>query len=161
MSGVNDARRRWLAAAPFVVGASAVSAVSAAGRAAERMPGDPPEHRLVYQLNRIEPEHVEHVLGSIGAMIAKYEDNVALAVVAFGPGLHLLGRRPGRPVPQALRERARAQAKDYGVRYIACGNTMGTLGWTADDIVDYARIEDVGAATLMEMQEAGWAYIAW
>jgi hypothetical protein len=156
-----DDRRRWLTALPFLVGASSSSSAATAAAAAGRMPGDPPEHRLVYQLNRIEPEHVEHVLGSIGAMLAKYEDNVALAVVAFGPGLHLLGKRPGRPVPAALRDRARAQAKDYGVRFIACGNTMSTLGWTRADLVDYARVEDVGAATLMELQEAGWAYIAW
>jgi intracellular sulfur oxidation DsrE/DsrF family protein len=72
-----------------------------------------------------------------------------------------LARHPGRPVPIALRERARGQAKDYGVRFVACGNTMQSLGWTAADLVEYAHIEDVGAATLMELQEAGWAYIAW
>jgi hypothetical protein len=60
-----------------------------------------------------------------------------------------------------LRQRARSQAQDYGVRYIACGNTMKTLGWTAADMADFATIEEVGAAALMELQEQGWAYIAW
>lgn len=125
------------------------------------MPGDPPEHRVVYQLNHAEPEHIEHILNSIGALLGKYPDNVGIAVVAFGPGIHLLARHPRRPIPSALRQRAQSQARDYGVRYIACGNTMKTLGWTAADMVDFARIEEVGAAVLMELQEQGWAYIAW
>jgi uncharacterized protein len=47
------------------------------------------------------------------------------------------------------------------VRFIACGNTMKTLGWTAQDMQAFAKIEEVGAATLMELQEQGYAYVAW
>lgn len=125
------------------------------------MPGDPPEHRVVYQLNQAEPEYIEHILNSIGALIGKYEDNVAIHVVVFGPGIHLLARQPRRPLPEALRQRARSQARDYGVRYVACGNTMKTLGWGAADMEPFARVEEVGAAVLMELQAQGWAYIAW
>jgi intracellular sulfur oxidation DsrE/DsrF family protein len=163
-------RRRWLAQGPALAAAGTVLAAGGArgapaspapAPASARMPGDPPEHHLVYQLNRAEPDHIEHILNSIGAMIGRYEDNVALVVVAFGPGIHLLAKRPGRPVPQALRDRARSQARDYGVRFVACGNTMQTLGWSAAALEDYAQIEPVGAATLMELQERGYAYIAW
>jgi len=125
------------------------------------MPGDPPEHRVVYQLNQADPEYIEHILNSIGALIGKYEDNVAISVVVFGPGIHLLARQPRRPVPETLRQRARSQARDYGVRYVACGNTMKTLGWSAADMEPFARVEEVGAAVLMELQAQGWAYIAW
>jgi uncharacterized protein len=125
------------------------------------MPGDPPEHRVVYQLNHADPEYIEHILNSIGALIGKYEDNVAITVVVFGPGIHLLARQPRRPVPEVLRQRARGQSGDYGVRFVACGNTMKTLGWTAGDMADFARVEEVGAAVLMELQAQGWSYIAW
>lgn len=161
-------RRRWLRWLPLLgaaaaAGPGAAHAAQAAAPATrpERMPGDPPEHRVVYQLNQADPEHIEHILNSVGAMIGKYDDNVAIAVVAFGPGIHLLGKVPRRPVPIALRERARSQARDYGVRFVACGNTMKTLDWTAADIEPYAKVEQVGAAVLMELQEQGWAYIAW
>jgi uncharacterized protein len=160
-------RRRWLRWLPLLGAAAAAGPAAAQATAPapaakpERMPGDPPEHRVVYQLNQADPEHIEHILNSVGAMIGKYEDNVAVAVVAFGPGIHLLGKLPRRPVPMALRERARSQARDYGVRFIACGNTMKTLDWTAADIEPYAKVEQVGAAALMELQEQGWAYIAW
>ena len=62
---------------------------------------------------------------------------------------------------EELRQRVASQARDYGVSYIACGNTMKSLGWTAADMVDFAKIEDVGAAALMNFQKQGYAYIAW
>ena len=82
-------------------------------------------------------------------------------MVVFGPGIHLLAKQPKRPVPPALRQRVVSQARDYGVSYVACGNTMQTLGWTAKDIVEVAKVEQVGAAALMELQEQGYAYLAW
>jgi intracellular sulfur oxidation DsrE/DsrF family protein len=38
---------------------------------------------------------------------------------------------------------------------------MKSLGWSRADIRDFATIEEVGAAALMELQEQGWAYVAW
>lgn len=149
-------RRRLLRALPLLGAAAAGTA-----QASERFPGDPPEHKLVYQLNRADPDYIEHILNSVGAMLGKYADNISLAVVALGPGLHLLARSPQRPIPQALRERAGSQARTYGVRFIACGNTLKSLGWTRQDLLEFVQIEDVGAATLMELQEQGYAYIAW
>jgi uncharacterized protein len=160
-------RRQLLSALPLLGASIAATAATPGAPAApaaqprERFPGDPPEHHVVYQLNHIEADYIEHILGSVGALIGKYSDNVAIAVVVFARGIHLLAKKPLRPVPQALRERARSQARDYGVRFVACGNTMKTLDWTAADMVDFADVEEIGAATMMELQEKGWAYIAW
>ena len=49
----------------------------------------------------------------------------------------------------------------YGVEFHACGNTMKALKWKADNIVDSAKIVEVGAADLMELQQKGYAYISW
>ncbi len=157
-------RRRILTALPLLGVASGPVRAQRTGterKKSERLPGDPPEHKLVYQLNQAGDEHLSHVLNSIGAVIGRYGDNVAIAVVAFGPGIHLLGKSPKRPVSDELRARAKSQAVSYRVRFIACGNTMKTLDWTAQDMVDFAEVEEVGAATLMELQEQGYAYIAW
>lgn len=164
-------RRRWLRRWPWPLAALGLAGRAAAADGAPsqpdaaakppRMPGDTPEHRIVYQINVADPATLEHILNSIGAVVSKYEDNVAVAAVVFGPGIHLLARRPGRPMPAALRERVAGQAKDYGVRFIACGNTMKTLGWTPADLQPFAVVEAVGAASLMELQERGYAYVAW
>ena len=159
-------RRRLLASLPLAGAALAATRSRAAETPAtktttERFPGDPPEHKVVYQLNRADGDYIEAILNSVGAMIGKYQDNVAIAVVVFGPGIHLLARQPGRPVAPTQRQRVLSHLRDYGVEYVACGNTMKTLGWTAKDMIDGIEVEEVGAAALMERQEQGYAYIAW
>lgn len=124
-------------------------------------PNDGPPHKVVYQINRHEPEYQEAILNSIGAMLKKYVDDVSIVVVAWGPGIHLLAKKPKRPVPKTLQQRVRGMSESYGIEFIACGNTMHTLGWEKSDMLDFARVEEVGAAAIMELQEKGYAYIAW
>lgn len=38
---------------------------------------------------------------------------------------------------------------------------MKTCGWSEKDMVDFAEVEEVGAAALTELQAQGCAYIAW
>ena len=150
-----------VAAAALFGGALASTRPARAADDTLRFPGDPPQHKLVYQVNQAEPDYIEHILASLRAMVVKYGDNVALAVVAFGPGIHLLATKPERPIADEARERIVSFAKDYGVELVACGNTLTGLGWGADRVIAEARIEQVGAAALMEFQEKGYAYIAW
>ena len=167
----SSSRRRFMQSMPAIATLFGLGAVQAAELAKpavapapakkERFPGDPPEHHVVYQINHADWEYIEHILNSISAMLTKYEDNVAIAVVVFGAGIHLLAKQPKRDIPELLRQRVKAQATDYGVKYIACGNTMKTIGWEKKDMQDFALVEEVGAATLMELQEKGYAYIAW
>ena len=119
-----------------------------------------PKHKLIYQFNKAEPEYMESVLFSVGEMMRKYGDDIHIVVTAIGPGLHLLGRLPERPVAKELQERAASLAM-YGVEFHACGNTMNALGWTEDDLLDFATVVPIGADDLMLYQEKGYAYISW
>jgi hypothetical protein len=167
---INGKRRRLLhqvvttavatAGATRVAAAPAATAPSAAAASRGKGSDDKP-HKIVYQLNKADPEYIEHILNSVAAMLSKYPEEIAIAVVCFGPGIHLIARKPQRPIPEELRRRAKGQAEFYGVRYIACGNTMKTLGWGPEAIEPFATIEEVGAAAIMELQEAGYAYLAW
>jgi intracellular sulfur oxidation DsrE/DsrF family protein len=143
----------WAAAATALLGARTAHAAG--------FPGDEPTHKVVYQINDADPAHIEHILNSISAVLGKYVDDVAVAIVAFGPGIHLLATQPGRPMPEVLRQRVKGMADNYGVQLIACGNTMKSLKWGRQDIIAQAEIEQVGAAALMELQEKGYSYIAW
>lgn len=150
-------RRRLLGA----VAAAATAGATLPARAAKPVASDGTPHKIVYQLNRAEPEYQEAILNSIGAMLKKYVDDVAIAVVVWGPGIHLLAQRPQRPVAPVLQQRVKSMSESYGVAFVACGNTMHSLGWRKADMLDFARIEEVGAAALMEYQEQGYAYVAW
>ncbi len=124
------------------------------------MPGDEPRHKVVYQFNHAEPEYHDHVLGSVGAMLRQYQDDIRIVVTCFAQGIHILAKNPQRPVAADIRERVSSLAM-YGVEFHACGRTLASLNWGPDDLLPFAKIVSVGAADLMELQEQNYAYIVW
>lgn len=127
----------------------------------DRFPGDPAEHKAVYMWNSADKSYQISILNSIQAMIKRYGDNVDIAVVAIGPGLHVLAKEPKRKVDPLTYERIGSFAKDYNVRWIACGNTMNTIGWSDSNMRPFAEYAEVGAAALMELQEEGYKPLIW
>jgi len=163
---VNKNRRnlvgRLLASAGLVaVGSNVVASESSTKKDAElRFPGDPADHRVVYQLNKPDESYHKAVLFSVGALVRKYGDNIKIVVVAIGPGLHVLAKKPKRPITKQTRQRV-SSLEQYGVEFHACGNTMKALDWTMDDMLPFAKYVEVGAADLMELQAEGFSYISW
>jgi len=143
-----------------VAGKTKVASAAAAEETELRFPGDPVDNKVVYQFNKADEEYHKAVLFSVGAMLRKYGDNIHIVVVGIGPGIHVLAKKPGRPVSNIVRERV-ASLLEYGVEFHACGNTMKSLGWEKKDMLDSAKIVEVGAADLMELQQQGYAYISW
>ena len=115
---------------------------------------------MVYQFNKADPHYMDSVLFSVGEMLRKYGDNIHLVVTAIGPGIHILAKKPLRPVSEEVRERVSSLAA-YGVSFHACGNTMKTLDWSKSDMLDFAEVVDIGADDLMQLQEQGYSYISW
>lgn len=146
---------RWLAGAT-----GALAALRATAHHTESHFEDDSAHHIVYQCNRADDDYFGHVLFSVGEILRKYGDDVEIVVSCFGPGLHLIGKNPGRPVDAQHRERAASLAA-YGVAFHACGNTMSALGWDEEDLVPFARVVPIGVDDIMLLQEKGFAYMAW
>ncbi len=125
-----------------------------------KFPGEAPAHRVVYQLNKADPGYQESILFSVGAMVRKYGDNIKIVVVAIGPAIHTLAKKPKRPVSEEIKQRIRS-LNEYGVEFHACGNTMKSQNWKDADMLPFAKVVEVGASDLMELQEQGYAYISW
>ena len=165
-SATNATRRSWLArlmafgASAAAVHPPAQAAAPVASPSSAIGESDAP-HRIVYQLNQADEAYQEAIFNSISALLKKYVDDVAIAVVVWGPGIHLLAKNPKRPVSDLHKQRVRSMAEAYGIEFIACGNTMHTVGWTEADMLPFAKIEEVGAAAVMELQEKGYKYLAW
>lgn len=123
-------------------------------------PDEEPGHRVVYQFNQPEQEYHDHVLGSVSAMLRTYPDDIHIVVTCFAKGIHILARQPGRPVSDLTKQRVQS-LQYYGVEFHACGRTLESLGWSADDLYDFVKLVPVGAADLMELQERKYAYITW
>lgn len=161
-------RRRFLARVARLSGLAALAGLGRPALAAEdeqslgelRFPGDEPEHKVVYQLNKADPGYHDHVLFSVGAMLRKYGDNIKIVVVVFAEGIHVLAKEPLRPVSEEVRQRI-SSLHQYGIEFHACGNTLNSLNWTGEDLVPFAKVVEVGASDLMELQEQGYAYISW
>ena len=122
---------------------------------------DKSEHQIVYQCNKADNDYLEHILFSVGELIRKHGDNVEIVVACFGPGIHLLGDPPERPVAKELQERA-SSLSAYGVRFHACKNTMDRLkvehGIEVQLLPD-AEVIDSGVTHVVKRQRQGWSYI--
>jgi len=170
VTSINQSRRQLLQRFMVSTGLAVLTtaAVAPNAKASEkakedeelRFPGDPADHKVVYQFNKGDETYHKAILFSVGAVLRKYGDNVQIVVVGIGPGIHVLGKNPKRPVTQEVREKISSLIQ-YGVKFHACGNTMKGLKWTAKDIIDNVKIVEVGAADLMELQEQGYSYISW
>lgn len=120
---------------------------------------DKSAHRLVYQCNKAEQHYIESVLFSCGEMLRKHGDDIELVVAVFGPGLNLLALQPKRAISSLHQLRVKSLI-EYGVRFQACGNTMKTMGWTAQDLLEDVEIVSVGVDGIMQLQEQGFSYIS-
>jgi len=156
MKANKTSRRHW-------VGAAAALAASSVAAAAEKTTSTSGAvtNKIVYQMNQSDPHYQEDILNSVSALLSKYVDDIQIAVAVWGPGIHLLAKNPKRPVAKLLQDRVRSMAEFYGVQFIACNNTLRSLGWTEKDLQEFAQIEDFGAATIMRLQQQGYAYLAW
>lgn len=117
-------------------------------------------HHIIYQCNKADREYLEHILFSAGELLRKYGDDIEIVFVAFGPGINLLGKHPMRHIPLELQQRASSLAV-YGVSFHACANTMMSLNWTKQDLVNYAKVVPIGVEDMMLLQEKGFSYVSW
>lgn len=159
---VDTVRRRLLGGLLAGGGLAAMGGVASvhAEGSEQAFPGVFAHHHIAYQFNKADPAYQQDVTFSVGAMLRRYQDDVKIVVVCFGPGIHVLAKKPLRPVAQNIRERV-SSLNQYGVQFHACQNTMKSLKWTKADLVDFAEVVPVGAADLMELQEKGYAYMSW
>jgi len=145
----------------FVSHSKTASAAEAGKDSGElRFPGDPTEHNVVFQMNKEDEHYHQAVLFAVGELLRKYGDNITIVVTAFGRGIHILAKKPLRPVSPEVQEKVASLAA-YGVKFHACGNTMDGLNWTKKDMVPFAEIVQIGAADIMELQEKGYSYLHW
>lgn len=148
------ARRRFLA------GMLALACTAAIAEPIDRALLGAPSHKVVYQLNKADADYIASILFSAGEMLRRHGDDIHIVITLIGPGVHLVAKRPGRPIDAEARERAASLAA-YGVEFHACGNALKSLHWTGADILDYATVVDIGVDDLMRLQEQGYAYISW
>jgi len=114
------------------------------------------KNKLVIQVSTDDPRTQKIALNNAVNMQKLYGiDNIAIEIVAYGPGLGLLTKKSG----QASRVESLAL---QDIQFSACGNTMKKVAKKSGKMpVLLEGVDQVtaGVACIMELQQQGYAYI--
>lgn len=111
------------------------------------------QNRVVIQVNEDDAKKWNAVLTNIRNIQTELgAKNVAIAVVAIGPGLGML-------TADSLAANGVQDALAAGVEFLACGNSMKAQKVEKDDLVAGAAVATAGYVELMRRQQQGWIYL--
>ena len=118
-------------------------------------------HQLVLQVNTNDPATMNLALNNATNVAQYYKDlgeKVAIEVVTFGPGLHML-RDDTSPVKARIETLALSTPE---ISFKACGNTQQNMQKAENkeiSIIPEATVVNSGVVRVMELQEQGWTYV--
>ena len=111
------------------------------------------KNRMVIQINEDDAKKWNAVLGNIhNIQVELGERNVAIAVVAIGPGLGML-------LADSLAANRVQEAMAAGVEFLACGNSVKAQNIALDDLTTGTKVTTSGYVELMRRQQQGWTYL--
>lgn len=118
-------------------------------------------HNLILQVNVNDPAMMNLALNNATNVAQYYKDlgeKVAIEVVTFGPGLHML-RDDTSPVKARIKSIREANP---AISFKACGNTQENMHKAENKeipLIPEATVVKSGVVRVMELQEKGWAYV--
>ena len=119
------------------------------------------DHKVAIQVNQNDKAVMELALNNAKNIIDFYKsrgETVAVEIVTYGPGLHML-RRDTSPVKERI---ATMSLENPNLTFAACGNTQANQSKAENKpivLVDEAKIARSGVVRLMELQRRGYANI--
>lgn len=110
--------------------------------------------KIVLQVTSKDEAHINNVYyNAINLQKFYGTDNVKIAIVFYGPGI-----RPILKESAVAPERVKS-LQDYDIEFIACNNTMTTIGKKPADLLPGVRVVTAGIAEIIEKKVEGWHYI--
>jgi len=120
-------------------------------------------HRVLIQVDQNDPAVMNLALNNATNVIEYYRskgEDVAVDVVTYGPGLHML-RADTSPVQDRIKQ-LRNVAFPSSIQFSACNVTKEGMEKKEGHPIDLASdavVVPSGVIHLMELQEEGWSYI--
>ena len=143
---------RVLAAVLFVVlmvGATHVRAADT--QLADPKPSWDNPRKVLLQLTSDDVKHVNNVFyNAVNVQKFYGQDNVKVAIVAFAAGVRAL-LKDQSPVADRV-----ASLVAYDVEFVACGNTLETIGKTPADLLPGVSVVTAGIPEIVERSLKGW-----
>ena len=138
---------------------SLVGFAMAQQRAAQ--PAGTPAHRVAIHVDDNDAKVMNLALNNARNILDHYRksgETVAIEIVTYGPGLHML-RADTSPVRHRIAEMSLASPE---LTFAACGNTQANMTRQEGKdvtLISEARVVPSGVVHLIELQEKGFAYI--
>ena len=110
--------------------------------------------QIVFSITAGDDESINHVLSSANNVLKFYgPEKVEMEIVAYYHGIRALLKSEKKI---AVRVDALMQ---YGVKFIACGNTMETKKLQPSQLIEGSEIVTAGIVEITERVKSGWIYI--
>lgn len=121
---------------------------------AEPLPSMENPRQVVFCITEASDDAIHHVLSSANNVLKFYgPEKVQMEIVAYYHGIRAL----------LAKEKAFAVRVDalmqYGVSFIACGNTMRTKNIKAEELIEGSEVVTAGIVEMLERVKEGWIYI--
>jgi len=130
------------------------AAVTAEVQVSDPQPSMDEPRRIIVSLHDKDDAKVNNILYNIVNIQKFYgQDNVEVVVVGWGAGV-----RPLLKPDSTVRARIESLIQ-YGITFIACKNTMDTVGRKIDDLIDGVEWVDAGLPEIIERRVGGWVDI--
>lgn len=111
--------------------------------------------KVVYSLYVNDNDTVSHTISSMYNILKEYpSESLKIVVVAYGKGLRTLKK----DYDKAILERIKS-LMEYDVEFVACRNTMESMGWKESDFIEGISYTQAGIAEVIERQVAGYIAI--
>ncbi len=115
-----------------------------------------PAHKLVIQVSTDDATSQNLALNNaVNLQKSLGQDNVAIEIVAYGPGLSLL-------TDQSSQMKRVESLAMQDITFSACGNTMKHMSEKTGKmpvLIQGVKVVPAGVLRIMELQEQGYAYI--
>lgn len=110
--------------------------------------------KVVLSLSERDPARVNEVISNVGNVQKFYgTDNVRIALVVYGPGIHAVLLKDSTVRPRI------ASLITIGIDVLACDATLQSMHLGAADLIHGVRIIPNGIPAIVEFQAAGWYYV--
>jgi intracellular sulfur oxidation DsrE/DsrF family protein len=118
-------------------------------------------HKVAIQVDQNDKAVMDLALNNAKNIIDHYKskgEDVAIEIVTYGPGLHML-RRDTSPVKDRI---SVLSLENPSMVFSACGKTQANQSKAENkqiELIDEASVTPSGVVRLMELQQQGYAYI--
>ncbi len=147
-------KRALLIALALLVASPATASRERATELADPKPSVDAPRRIVVSLAESDPARANAVFSNVINIQEFYgPDRVELAIVLYGPGVRHVLKGDSQVAERVASLRA------YDITFIACGNTLESMGRPHDDLLDGVEVVKNGLPEIVEKVLSGWVHL--